>query len=100
MRLIQLTDQFAGANAGSRDDVAELLARQEATTDDGFRPRRQSGQGASAWVSVYTPAVMKELEGYLTAAKQRAASQPAVRERVDFVARRMIIDPPDGLLDL
>ena len=85
-RLIQLTDKFASVSAESDKDVAGILAGQEATADDGTRPRRQAGQGAPAWELVYTPEAMKELEGYLTAARRQAANQPAVRERVEFLA--------------
>lgn len=86
-RLIQLTDQLAAYNGEHEQDAFGNLARGEATAED-VRQRRKAGlnTGAvSAWEAVYTPAVMKELEGRLRDARRLAPNEPGVRERIEFL---------------
>ncbi|MFB3826628.1 MAG: DUF4838 domain-containing protein [Bryobacteraceae bacterium] len=87
-RLIELTDRVAAYNGEHEPDAAGQLARGEATAEDA-RARRKNDPitaPASAWEVVYTPAVMKELEGYLRDARRLAAREPDVRERVKFLS--------------
>ena len=63
-----------------------VLAKVEATPEERSRRRKNSsGTEASAWETVYTPGVMKELEAILRDARRLAAGDPAVQERVEFL---------------
>lgn len=84
--LIQLTDQSAAYNGEREKDVEGILARGEATERDRSAREAARKTQVSAWEVIYTPKVMKELEGYLDEARRLAASQAAVRQRVAFLS--------------